>query len=565
MVLHVLPFSDLKIQNHFIQIILNLLDATNKKRHSYIWESLARANYLLSYHNIKLILEKIDQINFSEYTQPVLQNFLICCCSFYDYVPQEDKTNLLKKIQLGQELLNASVFNTYHPKQKQANVFIYIPDFLSGKSFLQQPLGELYASALLKENQFNTIVFDNRLYHWKIENVIEYIKSTNSNIVVVSTTPYDQVSIYYVDYRLNRILNDTKKIAKYFKNTVVVGSHGTLKPHFMLQETNALVIIKGEFEKTLLYLTKELLTTQKLENINNIVFLKDNNFIETDINLKDMYPEIQSLPMPDYDSVDMSAYFGDEYYDNEHFIKNSWGAILAQRGCPFSCEYCYRFFGQKVRRRTPEQVVEELILLEKKYKIKHVFFIDYTFTADQKWTNQFCDLYIKNKLNILWNCETRADCVNDELLKKMKEANCYRIWLGAETFSDELLKQANKMISRDKALESIKKITSYGIKVSCFFMIGLPAETKDSIHDTLATIKDLHIEYTKSIITVIPRLGARMYDRLLNYTDDTSFGMMNRLKGVIDNNINANDIMDTIETMSQRNTDVWNFHEKKKI
>ena len=85
---------------------------------------------------------------------------------------------------------------------------------------------------------------------------------------------------------------------------------------------------------------------------------------------------------------------------------------------------------------------------------------------------------IEKKININWDCLTRPDTVNDELLKKMKEAGCTKIDMGVESGSDKILLDTKKSTNKKQILEASKLIKNNKIMLYMFFMIGLPTETE---------------------------------------------------------------------------------------
>lgn len=551
------------IESELKKTLTSYLNSESEFCVSYAAETIARANYLYSkkeLHDTVLTLDKICKNN--KYSSGTLQNLSLLGWSIYDFVSDEDKStidNVEREVEKSLGFCLKNEFELAEVSDSCVAAF-YISDFLSGKSFLQPPIAELYTATMLKNSGFDSLIFDNRLYHASIENVISRLKHLHIKTVVADTTPYDQVGIYYVDYRLNRVVNDIKKMKQAGLNVVLTGSHGSIRPEEILQMTGADCVVRGESELLIFELLKKINMSNEesdfyelVNEIPNLVYYYNDEYRYT-VYDKDMYhPDIESFPMPNYDLVETTKYYGDEYLCNEHRIRPSWGAILAQRGCPFRCAFCYNFFGTHVRSRRPDQIVDELEILEKKYGIQHIFFTDNTFTLNKEWLMSFCQLMVQRGLKIRWNCETRVDCLDEEKLLAMKRANCYRIWFGAETFNDRLLENANKGITEEQSLKTIRNTLKAGIKVSCFLMIGLPGENRDTIRYTLKQIASTGIEYTKSIITLIPRDGTNYYNLVTKVNSRPSFYDLNCYKGLLDNDITELDIIKTIEVMSTRN------------
>src|SRR5262249_25841819 len=113
--------------------------------------------------------------------------------------------------------------------------------------------------------------------------------------------------------------------------------------------------------------------------------------------------ELERLPA--YDLIDFSHYYGDGYRNGMPFHKSRAGAVLATRGCPFTCDFCFNYWGGLFTKRSVASVIEELYVLERTYQVTNVFFVDFTFTIDSKWVAEFCSLYRSKGLSIHWSCE----------------------------------------------------------------------------------------------------------------------------------------------------------------
>lgn len=562
LILHIMPrITNEDLRKQLSNLLVSYLYANEEIAVSYTAETIARANYLLSTDAVNAACDFLKDCDYKAYSFGVVQNLILMGWGLLDFVSESTRANLIECCKVFEASLQLELRNDLSGSRIEG-IVLYISDYLSGKSFLQPPTAEIYAATILRNNGFTASIFDNRLYHISMDHFIHLLKETDTTTVVVDTTPYDQVSIYYVDYRLDRIVYDIKALISAGYNVICTGSHATVRPEEFMKLTGVRYAIKGEMELSLLELARNTNGLRDLKTVNCTVvknlYLYDGatvSFTGEDEQL--IRPDISKFPMPDYDLIDMSGYYGDEYIDNNHKIKAAWGAILAQRGCPFHCAFCYHFFGNGVRKRTPLQVVDEMELLEKKYRVDQFFFVDHTFTLDKKWVMEICRLITERKLRIGWNCETRVDCLDEELLQCMNSANCKRIWLGAETFNDQLLVNAQKGIIEDQTRSIIQKILDCGIKVSCFLMIGLPGETNETIQKTLHSIRKSGIEYTKSIITFIPRDGTPLFDMVYAEAANPTFRDMNRFKGLLENGISEIDIIRTIEQMSIRSTDQW--------
>ena len=155
-----------------------------------------------------------------------------------------------------------------------------------------------------------------------------------------------------------------------------------------------------------------------------------------------------SLPVPRWDLFHL-----DEY--RFPFARRlPFATILSDFGCPYSCTFCpISTLGFKLREIG--EVIEEMKLV-KSLGIKEFHFRDQTFGVNKKRTIELCDEMIKNGISVGWSCWSRVDVVNEELLKKMKEAGCHTIIFGIETSNEEILKEYKKNIKVTQMVDALK-------------------------------------------------------------------------------------------------------------
>ncbi len=184
--------------------------------------------------------------------------------------------------------------------------------------------------------------------------------------------------------------------------------------------------------------------------------------------------------------------------------------IYASKGCPFKCTYCDNsLWGRKYRRRSPRNIYNEILLLNKLYKITHFNFVDDNFTVDKNRVKELCELF-NNELpfEITWTCVARIDCIDKELLEKISHAGCIGINYGIENGDPETLQRIKKGFTLDKACKAILWTNEVGINCGVNFMFGFPWETPENIQRTIDFMKKIS-PYVKvfmrgGILTPIP-------------------------------------------------------------
>jgi len=160
--------------------------------------------------------------------------------------------------------------------------------------------------------------------------------------------------------------------------------------------------------------------------------------------------------------------------------------------------------GRKFRARTAMQVVKEMVAI-KEMGIDEVLIYDDTFTVDRQRVKDICRLLIGTNLGIVFDIRTRVDCVDEELLRLLKEAGCKRIHYGIEASSNSILRSLGKGITLEQVETAFKATKRVGIETLAYFIIGSPGETIADIEHTIKYAKELNPDYCHfAIMTPYP-------------------------------------------------------------
>lgn len=187
-------------------------------------------------------------------------------------------------------------------------------------------------------------------------------------------------------------------------------------------------------------------------------------------------------------------YWDDRLCAIHHKLPNpGWDApdyympIDAGRGCPYNCTFCCssHFWKRTYRLKSPERIVADIRYYHDKYGMNTFWFSHDAFTTNRQLVANVCDRILEEGLNIKWRCSSRIDCVNEELLTKMKQSGLVEIELGIETGSLRMQKLTHKNLNLERAKRIIAFMLKIDIRVSLFFMYGFPEETEEDLADTL--------------------------------------------------------------------------------
>jgi magnesium-protoporphyrin IX monomethyl ester (oxidative) cyclase len=172
--------------------------------------------------------------------------------------------------------------------------------------------------------------------------------------------------------------------------------------------------------------------------------------------------------------------------------------------------------GKKFRANSADYVVNHLEFVVDKFKVKNVFFEDDNLTLDAKRFEAICDGIITRKIKIGWETPNgvRADCLNSELLEKMKQSGCKSIFIGVESGDQQILDNViGKRLDLNRVVEFAKNAKRIGLKTGAFYIIGFPGETKQNMQRTVDFALKLKRDYDVGmhLFMATPSYGTRLY------------------------------------------------------
>jgi len=220
--------------------------------------------------------------------------------------------------------------------------------------------------------------------------------------------------------------------------------------------------------------------------------------------------DLNLYPMPDYSGFPVEEYM--KYNQSLRSLKAI--SMIVSRGCPYPCSFCAvnQTMGHNIRFLNHEKVVSEMQMLQNKYALEGIWFKDSIFNMNKRWINNFCEEILNRNLQIKWQINTRVDLIDESQLENMVEAGLSQIDIGIESGSLESLKTLKKNITVDQ-IEPAVNLAKKHVKVSGFFMIGIPGETEEDIKKTFELAKRLELDKTSwSIFTPLP--GSKLFNNL---------------------------------------------------
>ena len=129
--------------------------------------------------------------------------------------------------------------------------------------------------------------------------------------------------------------------------------------------------------------------------------------------------------------------------------------------------------------------LEEIEECINKYKISNFYFSADSFTFDRDWVIKFCNIITNKKLKINWLCNTRADCIDEDMVTNMKKAGCWGMSIGVESGSQSILNKIGKGIKLETIAETFNMLNKNKIVTLAHFMIGFPWDNYETVNETI--------------------------------------------------------------------------------
>lgn len=362
------------------------------------------------------------------------------------------------------------------------------------------PLGILYLSAYLEEKKINHEVFDTTFSSRDIFQ--EYLLQHKPTVVAIYINLMTKVSVIktIAFIRSQPSLQHTK---------IVLGGPDVRYNKERLLHNGADFLVIGEGEETFYELIDALHTNQSYQLLAGISFkMQDGTII---INPeRSLRKNLDELPFPNRKKIDLQSYLNT--WKTHHGFSSV--TVSTMRGCPYSCHWCSRgVYGKSYRRRSPRSVVDEIKFIQQEYHPDNIWFVDDVFTVSHKWMEEFNNIIQEEQVKANYECITRADRLNVEVLQLLKESGCFRVWIGAESGSQKIIDLMDRRVDVKVVQQMINAAQKIGIQAGTFIMLGYPTETETDIKATLQHLKNSNPEWFTITITY-PIRGTELFEEV---------------------------------------------------
>jgi len=273
-----------------------------------------------------------------------------------------------------------------------------------------------------------------------------------------------------------------KLVKRFNKNifTVCGGIHATLFPEALLETDDMDGFFVGESEIAFGDCLDHIRDNKDFRQMNNFAMKTNGKVVVNDLN--PLINNLEILPHPKLDSL-----------FEEYIESNGWAPFFFSRGCPYICTYCcndayaklYGMPRNMPRYRSVDSCLEEIKIAMGKYKFDAIWMGDNIFAVDKKWRDEFCIKY-KKEIGKRFFCNLQVNIINEDYVKKLKEAGCFRVSMSIESGNEYIRNTVMKRkMSEKNIIEAYRLCKKYGLETQSINIIGLPGETEDMIWDTI--------------------------------------------------------------------------------
>ena len=399
---------------------------------------------------------------------------------------------------------------------------LFINKFLDKEAIYRDPLGIMTLAAMIRPKHKIFIIEPVR------EDIQKRMDEIQPDVIAYSLrTGYHR---YYIDLNL-------KLKKKYKFISIFGGPHVTFYPN-VINEEGVDTICQGEADEAFAEFIDVLEKGGDISKVKNFWVKTQDGIVKNE--KRPLNPNLDTIPFPDREMFD----------DYEEVRIAKVHSFIASRGCPFKCTYCFNdgmsksYEGQKyVRRRSVDNIIEELKIVKEKYDLKIAIFEDDTFNLSRKWLKEFCEKFSKLDLKLL-PIGVRAELIDEEQVQWLKKANCISLIFGLESGNERVRREVLfRNITDEKMIECARLLRKYEIGFATENILAIPTSTLEDDIKTLALNLKCKPLYGGAKLmqpypgTMIYNIAVRMglfkeknFDVLTDFTASSNLKIDNRLE-----------------------------------
>lgn len=343
-----------------------------------------------------------------------------------------------------------------------------------------------YMAAVLKQHGHEVFLRDYKIEKATALDFLDDILTFNPNVIVITTTNINIVE----DLKIIRMIKSSNP-----EITIILKSELFFNPSDEIINNLPMTGVDYTIGSNAAFILPKLIEAhyenpQELTNIPFITIFRNGQGYKTDFNT--VGGDINSLPLPD------RSLMKNEYYyrpDNKEVV----ATIITGKGSNTDCLHCEeaQFYNGSPRIRTPENVIAEILDCYNNYGIRNFFFPADTFSNNEKWVEQLCDLMKENNIakNIDWIASVNPAKFTEYMASQMKSAGCSTLIIRFESGSEESLVRSKSGFSTDECYNTAEIAEKNKLKIFGLFTIGYPWEEESHIIETRKMITKISPDY----------------------------------------------------------------------
>ncbi|MDX1436130.1 MAG: radical SAM protein [Anaerolineales bacterium] len=335
------------------------------------------------------------------------------------------------------------------------------------------PLGILYISSHLKDKGFDVGVFDSTFENF--EGFERLLAEERPGTVGIYCNLMTRGKVL-------KMISAAKNINAY----VVVGGPEPTNYAEEYLSRGADVVVDGEGEMTLEELVPHLARfgMRKLEVINGIAYGEQRPAARS--LPREQIQSLDDQPLPDRPAIDIHKYV--DVWRRHHGMGSV--SLITARGCPYKCTWCsHSVYGYTHRRRSPANVADELVRIRETYSPDMVWYADDVFTINHRWLYAYHTELKDRGIRLPFETISREDRLNEKVVRTLAEMGCFRLWIGSESGSQEILDGMKRQTDAGRVREMTHLLRRYGIQTGMFIMLGYEGEQMPHLEETLEHLK----------------------------------------------------------------------------
>jgi len=370
-----------------------------------------------------------------------------------------------------------------------------VPKSVDTETGMYPPLGLLYVAAGLKAwTDAEIELLDAPALHLDQKGIAERIAQARPDVVGIQTMTFTLIDAIATVR--------TSKSAYPSAHVTLGGPHVNLYPEETLSIVGVDSLVLGEGERPFADMVNALTDGADIADVPGVAVMRNGKPSTT--KARALESNLDNLPQPDRDLIDNSLYW------SVLAKRNPITTAMTSRGCPMKCIFCDRpHLGKTFRYRSALNVVDEMENCVKQ-GIREIFLYDDTFTINRQRVFDIRDEIKRRGLDLQWDARVRANTLDAEVVKAMKEAGVARLHIGVESGSPRILKILKKGITIEQAYNALELCRKFGVTSLSYFMLGNPTETQEDIDMTMQFIRKCRADYAHISITT-PFPGTELY------------------------------------------------------